>query len=112
MSIRVLLVDDHPVVRHGLRRMLEQEEDIKVVGEAVSGEEALAQIESISPSIILMDIKMPGMGGIEAIHQIKERYPEINIIVLTLYGDQYLAQAIESGATGYLVKDIGGEDLI
>jgi DNA-binding NarL/FixJ family response regulator len=108
----MIVVDDHPVVRQGLRRMLELECDMEVVGEAASGEEALAQIETISPDIVLMDIKMPGMGGIEAIHQIKERYPETNIIALTLYGDQYLVQAIEAGAVGYLVKDVGGEELI
>lgn len=112
MSIRVLLVDDHPVVRQGLRRMLDLEEDMEVVGEAASGEEALAQIEAISPSTVLMDIRMAGMSGIEVIRQIKERYPEIDFIVLTLYGDQYLTQAIEAGATGYLVKDVGGEELI
>jgi DNA-binding NarL/FixJ family response regulator len=112
MSIRTLVVDDHPVVRQGLRCMLAVENDMEVVGEAASGEEALAQIEATRPSIVLMDIKMPGMDGVEAIYKIKERYPEMNIIVLTLYGDQYLAQAIEAGAAGYLVKDAGGEELI
>jgi len=108
----MLLVDDHPVVRQGLRCMLEAEADMEVVGEAATAEEALAQIQATRPSIVLMDIKMPGMGGIEAIHRIKERYSEANIIVLTLYGDLYLAQAIEAGAAGYLVKDVGGEELI
>jgi len=112
MGIRVLLVDDHPVVRQGLRRMLELEEGIEVVGEAASGEEALAKIEATSPDIVLMDIKMPGVNGIEVIRQVREHYPETNFIVLTLYGDQYLTQAIEAGATGYLVKDVGGEELI
>lgn len=112
MSIRVLLVDDHPVVRQGLRHLLEVEEDMEVVGEAASGEEALAQIDAVSPSIVLMDIKMPGISGIEVIHQITEHYPEKNVIVLTMYGDQYLSQAIEAGAAGYLVKDVGGEELI
>jgi len=112
MSIRILLVDDHPVVRQGLRRMLELEGDMEVVAEAASGEEALAKIEATSPSIVLMDIKMPGISGIEVIRQVKERYPETNFIVLTLYGEQYLAQAIEAGAMGYLVKDVGGEELI
>lgn len=112
MSIRVLLVDDHPVVRQGLRRILELEEDMEVVGEAASGEEAMAQIEAICPSTVLIDMRMPGMSGIEVIRQIKERNPDMNFIVLTLYGDQYLAQAIEAGAMGYLVKDVGGEELI
>ncbi|MFQ5987600.1 MAG: response regulator transcription factor, partial [Dehalococcoidia bacterium] len=100
MSIRVLLVDDHPVVRQGLRRMLELEEDMEVIGEAASGEEALHQIGTVSPDIVVLDIKMPGMGGVETIRQIKEHRPEANAIVLTLYGDQYLAQAIEAGAMG------------
>jgi DNA-binding NarL/FixJ family response regulator len=112
MGIRVLVVDDHPVVRQGLRRMLELERDMEVVGESASGEEALAQIATTSPSIVLMDIKMPGIGGVEAIQKIKERYSETNVIVLTLYGEQYLGQAIEAGAAGYLVKDVGCEELI
>ncbi len=112
MDIRVLLVDDHPVVRQGLRRMLELEEDMEVVAEASSGEEALEKMETSSPHIIVMDIRMPGTGGIEAIRQIKERHPEANVVVLTLYGEQYLVQAIEAGAVGYLVKDVGGEELI
>ena len=112
MSIRVLLVDDHPVVREGLRRMLEVDDDIEVVGEAASGKEALARIAITSPSIVLLDMRMPGMEGIETIRRIKERCPGTNIIVLTLYGDQYLSQAIEAGAVGYLVKDVGSEELI
>jgi len=112
MSIRVLLVDDHLVVRQGLKRMLEVEKDIEVVAEAATGEQALDAIATASPDIILLDIRMPGMGGIETIHRIKERYPEANVIVLTLYGNQYLSQAIEAGAVGYLVKDVGSEELV
>ncbi|MBE9502431.1 MAG: response regulator transcription factor [Dehalococcoidia bacterium] len=112
MSIRVLLVDDHPVVRHGLRRMLELEKDMEVVAEAVDGEQALNEIGTVSPDIVLLDIRMPGMGGIETIRQIREHHPETNVMVLTMYGNQYLSQAIEAGAMGYLVKDVGNEDLI
>jgi len=112
MDIRVLLVDDHPIVCQGLRHMLELEEDIEVVGAAASGEEALEQMESVSPNIVLLDIRMPGMGGIETIRHIRERFPEASVIVLTSYGDQYLAQAIEAGALGYLVKDVGDEELM
>ena len=112
MSIKLMLVDDHTVVRQGLRRMIEMDEDMEVVAEAGSGEEALDRIGAVSPNIVLLDIRMPGMGGMEAIRQIKERYPETQIIVLTLYGDQYLPQAIEAGAAGYLVKDVGDEELI
>lgn len=110
--IKVLLVDDHQVAREGLRRMLELDKGIEVVGEAASGEEALTQAPQLSPDIVLMDMKMPGMGGIEAIRQLKAMQPSINIIVLTVYEDQYLAQAAKAGAIGYLLKDTGREELI
>jgi DNA-binding NarL/FixJ family response regulator len=110
-SIRILLVDDHQVVREGLRRMLELEADLKVVGEAADAKEALTQVKLLSPEVILMDIKMPGVDGIELTRQLKQQDPSCNIIMLTLY-DEYLTQAIEAGATGYLLKDIKGEELI
>ncbi len=108
--IRILLVDDHGVVRDGLGRMLELDEDMKVVGEASNAEEALAMVELIMPSVILMDIKMPGIDGIELTRQIKEKIPSCNIIIFTLHGD-YLTQAIEAGASGYLLKDIRRAEL-
>ncbi len=111
MLIRVLLVDEHQVVREGLRRMLELDEEIRVVGEAASGEEALVQVEQLSPDIVLMDIKMPGIGGIEAIRRLKEKWPALNIIALTAYDGQYLAEAIEAGAVGYLLKDVSLKEL-
>ena len=108
--IRILLVDDHSVVRNGLGQMLDLEEDIKVVGEASNSEEALQMINIISPDIILMDIKMPGMDGVRLTKEIKERLPSCKIIMFTLHGD-YLTQAIEAGASGYLLKDIKREAL-
>ncbi len=110
-AIRILLVDDHQVVREGLRRMLELEADLKVVGEAADGTEVLTQAESLSPEVILMDIKIPGVDGIELTRQLKEKEPSCNVIMLTLY-DEYLTQAIEAGATGYLLKDIKREELV
>ncbi len=110
-AIRILLVDDHQVVREGLRRMLELEADMKVVGEANDAKEALTQVESLSPEVILMDIKMPGVDGIELTRQLKEKQPSCNIIMLTLY-DEYLAEAIEAGAVGYLLKDVKREELV
>ncbi len=110
-TIRILLVDDHQVVREGLRRMLELEADLKVVGEAADATEVLTQAKSLSPEVILMDIKMPGVDGIELTRQLKEKEPSCNVIMLTLY-DQYLTQAIEAGAVGYLLKDIKREELI
>ena len=109
--IRILLVDDHQVVREGLRRMLELEADLKVVGEAADAKEALTQVELLSPELILMDIKMPGVDGIELTRQLKQKFPSCNVIMLTLY-DEYLTQAIEAGATGFLLKDIKREELI
>ncbi len=110
-TIRIVLVDDHQVVREGIRRMLEIEPDLKVVGEAASAKEALTQVASLSPEVILMDIKMPGVDGISLTREIKEKFPSCNIIMLTLY-DEYLPQAIEAGAKGYLLKDIRRDELL
>ena len=110
-SIRVLLVDDHQVVREGLKRMLDLDKDIEIVGEAGSGEEALVKAKQLSPDVILMDAKMPGMGGIDAIRELKARQSPASIIILTVYEDKYLAQAAEAGAVGYLLKDVSREEL-
>jgi len=110
-TIRILVVDDHQVVRDGLRHMVELETDMEVVGEAADAKEALTQVELLSPEVILMDIKMPGVDGIELTRQLKEEQPACNVIMLTLY-DEYLAEAIEAGAVGYLLKDIRREELI
>ena len=110
-TIRILVVDDHQVVREGLRHMLELEADIEVVGEAGDAKETLTQVEALSPEIILMDIKMPGVDGIELTRQLKEKQPSCNIIMLTLY-DEYLTEAIEAGAVGYLLKDVKREELV
>ena len=103
-EIRVLPVDDHEIVRRGIRVMLEQEEDMEIVGQSADGFEALCQVEMLSPNIILMDIKMPGVDGIELTRQLKEKQPFCSVIMLTLY-DEYLTEAIEAGAVGYLLKD-------
>ncbi len=98
-------MDDQQLVREGLRRMLELDERIDVVGEAKSGEEAILKAAEMDPDIILMDVRMPGMGGIEATRQLKAKECKANIIILTVYEDKYLAQAAEAGAVGYLLKD-------
>ena len=110
-TIRILLVDDHQVVREGLRRMLELEADLRVVGEVADSKEVFTQVELLSPDIILMDIKIPGVDGVELTRQLKEKHPSCNVIMLTLY-DEYLVQAIEAGAVGYLLKDIKREELV
>ncbi len=109
-GIQILLVDDHQVVRDGLHHILELEEDMSVAGEAGDAESALYLAELLSPDIILMDIKMPGVDGIELTRQVRQKNLSCNVIMLTLY-DQYLNQAIEAGAKGYLLKDIKREEL-
>ncbi len=108
--IRILVVDDHQVVREGLRHLLGQEEDMEIVGQGANGEEALFQAEILSPDIMLMDIKMPGVNGIELTRQITQKHPSCKVIMLTLY-DEYLTQAMEAGAKGYLLKDIKRQEL-
>lgn len=109
-SIRVLLVDDHQVVRDGLQHMLEQENDLEVIGQGADSEETFRQIEKLRPDVILMDIKMPGVDGIELTRQVKRKFPSCNVIMLTLF-DQYFNQAMEAGASGYLLKDIKSKEL-
>lgn len=112
-QIRILLVDDHSVVREGLRALLEQCEDMTVVGEANDGPEALLKAEQLRPGVVLLDMKMPGMGGIETIVALKERLPEVVIMVFTSYADEaQVRDAIGAGALGYLLKDALRDDLI
>ncbi len=112
-AIRILIADDHPIVREGLATVLNQEEDLKVVGLAENGLEAVAQARKLRPDIILMDLQMPEMDGVEAIHGIKEEAEDIGIIILTTYdADDYIFRGIEAGARGYLLKDSPPEDVI
>lgn len=111
-TIKVLIVDDHHVVREGLRRILDQDDGIEVVGEARSGEEAIAKATALSPNVIIMDLKMPGMDGITATSEIKEKLPNINVLVLTLYAEDFIGQAVEAGVSGYLLKDSDSEQII
>lgn len=109
-SIQILVIDDHQVVREGLWHLLGQEKDFDFIGQGADSEEALFQIEILSPDIVITDIKMPGMDGIELTREIKARRPSCNVIVLTLY-DEYLTQALAAGARGYLLKDTKREEL-
>nr|WP_323127033.1 response regulator transcription factor [Rubrobacter tropicus] len=110
--IRVLIVDDHPVVRAGLKDMLSGEPDIEVVGEAGDGSEALSMVERLGPDVALMDLRMPGMDGVEAIARISKEHPGTHVLVLTTYdSDADILRAIEAGATGYLLKDTPREEL-
>lgn len=111
--VRVLIVDDHTIVRSGVRLLLESEEDITVVGEAISGEESLNLIESLQPDVVLMDITMPGIDGMEATRQIKERWPETQILALTMHkGEEYFYKMIKLGASGYILKTAEADELI
>ena len=92
--------------------MLAPQEDIQVVGEAVSGEDAIIQAQRLRPDVVLMDIKMPGMDGIAATRELREKMPKISVVMLTLYDDEYVAQAVEAGASGYILKETSREQLI
>ena len=112
--IRILLADDHPVVREGLRGMLSAESDIEVVGEAASGAEAVALFGALRPDVVLMDLRMPGGDGVDAIAKIRAgRDSGVRIIVLTTYDtDADILRAVEAGAAGYLLKDAPRADLL
>lgn len=111
--IRVLIVDDHALHRDGTRRILELHPDIEVVGEAETGELALALINQLHPSVVLMDIRLPGLNGIETTRRIRNRHPEVLVLVITAYEeDEYVRGAFEAGATGYLSKTAPGRELV
>ena len=113
LPIRVLLTDDHAIVRKGVRALLATERDIQVVGEACDGEEAVAQAEALRPDVILMDLVMPKLDGIEAISQVMAKLPSTRILVLTSFAaDEKVFPAIKAGALGYLLKDSGPEELL
>ncbi|MFG2730551.1 response regulator [Streptomyces canus] len=106
MTVHILIVDDHPVVRFGLRGMLEAYDDLRVVGEAGSGDEAIVLAAAKRPDVVLMDLRMPGTDGATATARIRQEHPGIRVLVLTTYeGDADILPAIEAGATGYLLKD-------
>lgn len=113
MSIKVLVVDDHLIVRKGIRALLATEPDLTVIGEATNGKEAIAQNDTLHPDVILMDLVMPEMDGIDAIKHITGHNPEARIVVLTSFAtDEKVFPAIKAGALGYLLKDSAPEDLV
>jgi len=110
---RILLVDDHEVVRLGLKSLLERHPQFEIVGEAASAREALEQVENNHPDVVVMDIRLPGTSGIEACEEITSRFPETRVLMLTSYAeDEMLFSAIRAGASGYILKQIGGEELV
>ena len=110
--IRVLLVDDHPMVREGMRRLLEAEGRFEVVGEVDSVESALEELAHKKAEIVVMDIQLPGMDGVEGTRQMKARYPDIKVVIVSAYGEDYLVPSIDAGADGYLLKTLAPVDLV
>jgi two-component system response regulator NreC len=112
-KIRLLLVDDHEIVRAGLRMLFMAEEDMDIVGEASSGEEALEAVRQLKPDVVLMDVAMPGISGVEATRQIKKIDPGVAVLALTMHEDeQYFFQMLDAGASGYVPKRAAPDDLI
>ncbi len=111
--IRILLAEDHTLVRKGLRSLLEGEDGLVVVDEAVDGREAVEKAGKLQPDIVLMDIAMPGLNGLEATRQLRQRHPKVQVVILTMYADEeYIPQLLEAGARGYVVKQAAPEELI
>jgi DNA-binding NarL/FixJ family response regulator len=112
-TVRVLIAEDHPLFREGMRGRLDRVADVAVVGEAASGDEAVELAQKLEPDVILMDIKMPGLNGIEATREIQRANPQIGILVLTMFeDDDSVFAAMRAGAKGYLLKDSGGEGVV
>jgi len=112
-KIRILLADDHTIVRKGIRSLLDAEPSLEVVGEAESGREAVEKAELLRPDIVLMDHTMPLLNGLEALRQIKKQLPEIKVLILTMHtNEEYIFQFLQAGAEGYLVKQTAPTDLV
>ena len=112
MIVTVLLADDHPIVRQGLRHLLEAEADLKIVGEASDGLQAVQLTEKFKPNVLIVDIMMPGLNGLEVLRQVKERSPATCSIVLSMQSaDVYVVEALKSGALGYVLKETGPSEL-
>lgn len=112
-KIRVLIVDDHAVLRAGLRTLLNLQSDFEVVGEASEGPEALEKVQQLQPDVVLMDITLPGMEGLEATKRLKKTHPNVKVLILTMHEDRrYLYSALKAGASGYVVKRAADTELI
>jgi two-component system response regulator NreC len=112
-NIKVFLADDHQVFREGIRLLLERVADIEVVGEADDGAQTVSRVGQLLPDVVLMDITMPGLNGLEATRQIKQSYPQVKVLILTMHEtDQYLSEMLEVGVSGYVVKTTTSRELI
>ena len=113
MSIRVILVDDHRILRHGLRSLLEKERDMEVVAEAANGREAVQLVRELRPDVIVMDLSMPDLNGIEATRQVLEENPDVKVLALSMHSDKrFVAGVLGAGASGYLLKDCAPDELV
>ena len=110
--IRILLVDDHPMVREGMRRLLEGDGGFEVVAEVESVEDALGELERRKTDIVVMDIQLPGVNGVEGTRLLKVRYPEVKVVIVSAYGEDYLVPSIDAGADGYLLKTLPPDELV
>ena len=112
-TIKILIADDHAFVREGTRRILEQESDLEVVAEAGDGEEAVRLVSDLKPDVVLIDVAMPKLDGIEATRQIKALYPAVAVLVLSAYDDdQFVFGLLEAGAAGYMLKSVRGHEIV
>jgi DNA-binding NarL/FixJ family response regulator len=113
MAVRILITDDHAVVREGLRTILQAQVDMEVVGEAVDGREALSKAEALRPDVVLMDISMPKLSGIEATRLIRLRLPTVRVIILSMYHtNEYVIRAVQAGARAYILKESAGTNAV
>ncbi len=113
MTIKVFLADDHAVVRDGLRALLEAEVNISVIGDASNGREAVRQVQRLDPDVVVMDIAMPKLNGIEATHQIHETCPSTRVVILSMHSSkEHIFQALQAGAYGYLLKESAGQEVV
>lgn len=112
-KIRVLIVDDHAILRDGIRSLLERQEEIEVVGEAENGQDAIEQTHRFQPDVVLMDVAMPVMNGLDATIQIKELFPSVKVLILTQHDNQeYVEPILKAGASGYVLKRSGGREVV
>src|SRR5215831_3793497 len=111
--IKVLIADDHTVVRQGLRQILSSDSQMKVVGEAASGAEVLTMLESLAPEALILDVTMPGKNGLEVLKEVKRKYPQLRVLVLSMHPEDQLAiRILRAGASGYITKESAPEELI
>ncbi len=113
MPTRIVLADDHQIIRDGIKVVIDQESDMEVVGEASSGREAIAQTESLTPDVVVMDVGMPDLNGIEATRKIQKDHAHVKVIALSMYADKrYVVAMLKAGASGYLLKSSAVKELV